>query len=489
MRTGSRGASPAAGPRVGPRGPPAPKRATFPRAPMDKTRRDRLASFVLLPVVLVAVGIFTYFAFRTIQVQRLRRESVHEATLGLAARKPTASTSRSSSKTTSSSPSPIPPTSTSSRALAPHRAARDAAPCAPSSCSTTAHDVLAFASRAGGASARRRRSGACSSPDVTTWTSPEASRRAPPPAPRVRRPELPRQLLAATSWQDRRYLVVAWHDIGRIVKDTLPTLYTEARCSSRPAPRRHGGAPSRVNVVDEDGRIIFGPPLRSGRVHRRRALPDDALQLAPPGLARRASESSRARVQSRRAPRARDGHAVVRRHRAGVVTILFAAERERRISALKSDFVANVSHELKTPLALVRMFGEMLQSGPRRERGEAPGVPRHHRRARASGSRPHRERARLRQVERGRQAYDFAEGDVGEAVAQGRQRLPLPRRARGGRARRRVAPEPPARAHRRARHPARGHQPRRQRAQVRARTATSSPSARPRGADGRSSCA
>src|SRR5581483_4662677 len=48
---------------------------------------------------------------------------------------------------------------------------------------------------------------------------------------------------------------------------------------------------------------------------------------------------------------------------AGAFTILFAVEKERRLNALKTDFVANVSHELKTPLALVRMFGEMLQSG------------------------------------------------------------------------------------------------------------------------------
>src|SRR5580704_7206089 len=52
---------------------------------MDKTRRDRLASFVLLPVVLVAFGIFTYFSVRTtFQVERLRQESVHETTFALA---------------------------------------------------------------------------------------------------------------------------------------------------------------------------------------------------------------------------------------------------------------------------------------------------------------------------------------------------------------------------------------------------------------------
>jgi two-component system phosphate regulon sensor histidine kinase PhoR len=48
---------------------------------------------------------------------------------------------------------------------------------------------------------------------------------------------------------------------------------------------------------------------------------------------------------------------------AGIIVIVLAAERERKLSNLKSDFVANVSHELKTPLALVRMFGELLQSG------------------------------------------------------------------------------------------------------------------------------
>src|SRR5689334_21911469 len=48
---------------------------------------------------------------------------------------------------------------------------------------------------------------------------------------------------------------------------------------------------------------------------------------------------------------------------AGVAVILVAAARERKLSSLKGEFVANVSHELKTPLSLVRMFGELLLSG------------------------------------------------------------------------------------------------------------------------------
>src|SRR6202035_3149008 len=49
------------------------------------TRRERLASFVLLPAGLAAVGILAYFTFRTtLQVERLRQQSVLEATLGLA---------------------------------------------------------------------------------------------------------------------------------------------------------------------------------------------------------------------------------------------------------------------------------------------------------------------------------------------------------------------------------------------------------------------
>jgi two-component system phosphate regulon sensor histidine kinase PhoR len=44
------------------------------------------------------------------------------------------------------------------------------------------------------------------------------------------------------------------------------------------------------------------------------------------------------------------------------VFFLYAAEKERRLSQLKSELMANVSHELKTPLSVVRMFADMLRS-------------------------------------------------------------------------------------------------------------------------------
>jgi signal transduction histidine kinase len=47
----------------------------------------------------------------------------------------------------------------------------------------------------------------------------------------------------------------------------------------------------------------------------------------------------------------------------GIVVALRLSAREVELGRLQTEFVSNVSHELKTPLALIRMFGETLESG------------------------------------------------------------------------------------------------------------------------------
>jgi two-component system phosphate regulon sensor histidine kinase PhoR len=100
----------------------------------------------------------------------------------------------------------------------------------------------------------------------------------------------------------------------------------------------------------------------------------------------------------------------------GLGIVWLAVRAERRASRLKSDFIANVSHELKTPLSLVRMFGELVASG--RHKGEVA--------AREYGAIITRESERLShlidnvldfaRLERGKASYDFAEGDVADLV-------------------------------------------------------------------------
>ena len=47
----------------------------------------------------------------------------------------------------------------------------------------------------------------------------------------------------------------------------------------------------------------------------------------------------------------------------GVLLTLRGATREVKLAQAKSSFVSNVSHELKTPLSLIRMFAEILELG------------------------------------------------------------------------------------------------------------------------------
>ncbi|MCK4548507.1 MAG: HAMP domain-containing histidine kinase, partial [Candidatus Eisenbacteria sp.] len=100
----------------------------------------------------------------------------------------------------------------------------------------------------------------------------------------------------------------------------------------------------------------------------------------------------------------------------GLVVLYMAMVRERRLGRLKSEFIANTSHELKTPLALIRMFSELLATDRVTEAGT---VRRYHEIIL-------RETERLTglidnvldfaKIERGKSAYEFREMDLIEVV-------------------------------------------------------------------------
>jgi len=47
----------------------------------------------------------------------------------------------------------------------------------------------------------------------------------------------------------------------------------------------------------------------------------------------------------------------------GLIVIVITSRYEYKVSKMKSYFVSNVSHELKTPLSIIKMFSETLESG------------------------------------------------------------------------------------------------------------------------------
>jgi signal transduction histidine kinase len=102
----------------------------------------------------------------------------------------------------------------------------------------------------------------------------------------------------------------------------------------------------------------------------------------------------------------------------GLILTLRATTREMKLAEAKSTFVSNVSHELKTPLALIRLFAEMLEMG----------MVRSQQKTQEYGRIINHESRRLTQlinnildfsrIEAGRREYQFAEADAAEVVAE-----------------------------------------------------------------------
>ena len=122
------------------------------------------------------------------------------------------------------------------------------------------------------------------------------------------------------------------------------------------------GAPVSVSVMDETQRLVYGA-----------AAPKDAktVMVAFPKLfnfwqmhvSDSDPQSSRRLARKLTIVYASLNIVIVAVVVAGVYLTIRDMNRELQLSKLKSNFVSSVSHELKTPLALIRMFSETLLLG------------------------------------------------------------------------------------------------------------------------------
>lgn len=175
-------------------------------------------------------------------------------------------------------------------------------------------------------------------------------------------------------------------------------------------------SPRLYQVVDENGELVYGAPFfgaSSAAIELRFAETVSRWRLR---VTQRDPSAASARGRRKAIDLVLIGMALVI-ITSGLAVLLIAARRERRANELKSEFISNVSHELKTPLSIISMFGEMLASG--RVKGPAQ--------ATEYAEVIWRESVRLARlidnvldfakIERGVDVYEFAEGDVADVCA------------------------------------------------------------------------
>ena len=100
----------------------------------------------------------------------------------------------------------------------------------------------------------------------------------------------------------------------------------------------------------------------------------------------------------------------------GLALTLRATDREARLAQAKSNFVANVSHELKTPLALLSLFSEILELG--RVKSEQKKLE-YYRIIRHESRRLNKMIDNIldfAKIEAGRKTYNFAHTDMAEVI-------------------------------------------------------------------------
>ena len=225
-------------------------------------------------------------------------------------------------------------------------------------------------------------------------------------------------------------------------------------------------APTFLVLLDPQNRAVYareplGGAQRLASARLREGLPDWQVALyQPPGVS--PHQAVRRQVMLFYAALGSSSLVIV----AGSVTTYRLMRRESEIARLKADFVANVSHDLKTPLSVIRMFGETLEMGRVTDPARAQEYYRVITRESERLSRLIDNVLDFSRIEGGRRTYERAPASVEPLVRESLEPFAYPlaqRRLQGGGGR---APRSAGRHDGRGRRRAGAQQPHRQRHQV-----------------------
>lgn len=205
--------------------------------------------------------------------------------------------------------------------------------------------------------------------------------------------------------QGRMYFLLLEWDISYLLAEVFPAIFDQR-------------SPNLYQVLNSEGNLVYGYALSGIGA-------DDIVEIRFPDILK----LWRLRVAQREARDLASGETQEKRLDiiliavamavigAGLIIMLAAVRRERRLSQLKSDFISNVSHELKTPLSIISMFGELLAMGRAKSDEQASEYAEIIRRESLRLSALIENVLDFAKIERGVAPYNFAENqDLGEVA-------------------------------------------------------------------------